>query len=280
MTGILVATDLSSRSHAAIARAYKLAAERSTELRILHAVPSPFSAKQSEETRREIQELVHATGQELRTDEPKFAINIVVGKPEQAILRTAADCNAELIVLGGHGQPRFRDALFGTTAEHVVGHAMPVLIAQNPAATSYRRLLIAADEDDLELLVQAASKISQPNEISVVHACDSILAELLGPVPGLPDPSDEFALRQRTRNAAAASGMPASVIVHSIVDRGDARDVVFRASTSVDPDLLVVGTHGRHGLRSWLMGSNADAAIFACPSDLLVVPLDTKAPHA
>ncbi len=277
MQRILVATDLTARCNLAIARACKLAFESGAQLRFVHAVPSSISEEQERDVRRAIRDQIQTASGEQRAGETDPGVDILVGKPEHAILQAADDFGADLVVLGGHGQPRFRDAVFGTTAGHVVGHRVPILIVQNVPAAPYRRLLIAADEGDVELLVRAASTISQPAEISVVHACDSIMAELLGPVPGLPDPSDEFALRQRTRGAAAASGMPDSVIVHSIIGRGDARDVVFRASTAVEPELLVLGTHGQHGLRGLLIGSNADAAIFDSPSDIMVVPLGTEA---
>ena len=52
---------------------------------------------------------------------------------QDAIVREARRTGAELIVPGGHGEARVRDAIFGTTATHIVRHAnCPVLVAQTP----------------------------------------------------------------------------------------------------------------------------------------------------
>lgn len=55
-----------------------------------------------------------------------------VGKPKDEILATAAECNADLIILGTHGRVGFDHFISGSVAEGVVRKAKcPVLIIPN-----------------------------------------------------------------------------------------------------------------------------------------------------
>ena len=52
---------------------------------------------------------------------------------------------------------------------------------------------------------------------------------------------------------------------------GDARDVVVKLAKDKGAGLIVVGTHGRHGLRRALLGSVAETIVRDAPCPVLVV---------
>jgi nucleotide-binding universal stress UspA family protein len=52
---------------------------------------------------------------------------------------------------------------------------------------------------------------------------------------------------------------------------GDARDVIDRAATTLGVDLIVMGTHGRLGIRRLLLGSVAEAVVRSAPCPVLTV---------
>ena len=52
---------------------------------------------------------------------------------------------------------------------------------------------------------------------------------------------------------------------------GDARDVIDRAATNIKADLIVMGTHGRRGIRRLLLGSVAEAIVRSSPCPVLTV---------
>lgn len=52
---------------------------------------------------------------------------------------------------------------------------------------------------------------------------------------------------------------------------GDPADAIIRLAETEDIDLIVMGTHGRRGLRRLLMGSVAEAVVRAAPCPVLTV---------
>ncbi len=63
-------------------------------------------------------------------------------------------------------------------------------------------------------------------------------------------------------------------MVHSCCD--DPVDTTLDALRRLQPDLVVVGTHGRSGLARWMMASRAEALAENLPSPTLVVPLGSR----
>jgi len=59
--------------------------------------------------------------------------------------------------------------------------------------------------------------------------------------------------------------------INGLVMCGDARDVVIKVAADKHAELIVVGTHGRHGLRRALLGSAAESIVRTAPCPVLVV---------
>jgi nucleotide-binding universal stress UspA family protein len=64
-----------------------------------------------------------------------------------------------------------------------------------------------------------------------------------------------------------ASGLTAETAVRD----GDARSVIVDEARDWQADLIVVGTHGRTGLKRWLLGSVAQAVVGHAPCSVEVV---------
>ena len=52
---------------------------------------------------------------------------------------------------------------------------------------------------------------------------------------------------------------------------GDARDVIDRAAEAIHADLIVMGTHGRRGVRRVLLGSVAESVVRSACCPVLTV---------
>jgi len=66
--------------------------------------------------------------------------------------------------------------------------------------------------------------------------------------------------------------------VHVVVEEGPPADALVRMAA--DFDLIVVGTHRRHGARRWWLGSVAEAIVRRSPRPVLVVPAGAGVPEA
>ncbi len=60
------------------------------------------------------------------------------------------------------------------------------------------------------------------------------------------------------------------------IEIGDAREVIDQIAKLIDADLIIMGTHGRRGLRRMLLGSVAETVVRTAPCPVLAVP--TKHP--
>jgi nucleotide-binding universal stress UspA family protein len=57
----------------------------------------------------------------------------------------------------------------------------------------------------------------------------------------------------------------------SRIEIGDPRDVIDRAAEQVGADLIVIGTHGRRGVKRLLLGSVAEAIVRTAPCPVLTL---------
>jgi nucleotide-binding universal stress UspA family protein len=136
---ILVPVDFSPYSVGALEDALELAHVFQARLTLLHVMHIPrtvevdlhaYLPQMEAEARRQMegyQQRVQAAG---RTGD----IVIVQGIPFQAVVDTARDQQADLIVMGTHGRTGLPHVLLGSVAEKVVRLApCPVLVTRQPA---------------------------------------------------------------------------------------------------------------------------------------------------
>lgn len=55
------------------------------------------------------------------------------------------------------------------------------------------------------------------------------------------------------------------------LELGDARDLIDRAAEQINADLIVIGTHGRRGIRRFLLGSVAESVVRTAPCPVLTI---------
>jgi nucleotide-binding universal stress UspA family protein len=56
-----------------------------------------------------------------------------------------------------------------------------------------------------------------------------------------------------------------------LLREGDPADEILRAASAIDADLIVMGTHGRRGLESWILGSHAERVLRTASCPVLTV---------
>jgi nucleotide-binding universal stress UspA family protein len=273
MKRILVASDLSPCSTNALARAIGLAAQSGAAIRIVHAAVDEEELYAREALHRKIATEARIMAEALTDRSLDFTVRVSSAGPGHAIVGEAEIFGADLVILGAHGEPRFRDAIFGTTGTYVVRHCdCPILVVQNDAREPYAKTLIAIDDvEGAPAILANALGVAPAAELFAVHAFSPTLGQMLGG-------GDEVG-RQETRQeleiekilgAALAGRTPAKVSAerHGIVETGEALEVIMRETTELAPDLLVMGTRRR----ATFLTSHAVDTLFWCPHDLLVVP--------
>jgi nucleotide-binding universal stress UspA family protein len=69
----------------------------------------------------------------------------------------------------------------------------------------------------------------------------------------------------------AASRRNAAQIGEVMLRTGDARDVILKTADEVSADMIVMGTHGRRGVRRALMGSVAESVVRTAKCPVLTI---------
>lgn len=139
--------------------------------------------------------------------------------------------------------------------------------------SQYRHILLAVDLSDESLIVaQRASALAQQSDakLSMVHVIEPINFAYGGDIPmdlsAIQDQLDEHA-HSKVAEFAKPYNIPPSD-QHVVV--GLPQNEIHRLAKELQVDLIVVGTHGRHGL-SLLLGSTSNGVLHGAECDMLAV---------
>ncbi len=140
--------------------------------------------------------------------------------------------------------------------------------------SSYTHILLAMDfSPDSERVAQQALDLSRHYQarLSLIHVVEYLPVdmgnELLLPQDPLLETQLVDGASARLAELAAGMGMddaPRHVLL------GHTRHEILRVAEEQKIDLIVLGSHGRHGLQR-LLGSTANAVLHGAPCDVLAV---------
>ncbi len=140
----------------------------------------------------------------------------------------------------------------------------------------YQHILVAVDlTEECDPVMQRAQKLAASSgaRLSVVHIVEPMAMAFGGDVP-----MDLSMLQQqqfdqaRERLDKFAGKYPALGSDQCHLAYGQPRQEIHRLATEQQCDLIIVGSHGRHGL-ALLLGSTANDVLHGAPCDVLAVRL-------
>ncbi len=142
---------------------------------------------------------------------------------------------------------------------------------------TYQNILFAADFSDDALRVgERAKEIARRcgARLSMIHVVEDIGINLGGGyelLPVLPELPDEALLREaRELLGELARRLDVGDAETWVVNAPSTKEGILGAARDHGADLIVVGSHGRHGL-ALLLGSTANAVLHGAPCDVLAV---------
>jgi nucleotide-binding universal stress UspA family protein len=292
---ILVPLDGSDESRAALIFAAGLPAQRIRLLRVVEDTPSAvdLAVAPSSGGREDVSEHLTAQLRQAAADsgvpESKVEIIIRTGDPPEVIIEESE--SADLIVMTTHGRGAAGRAVFGSTADRVSRHgtAPTLLIRARKAGTEVvtpSRIVVALDGSLLaESALPAAEKIAAAlgAPIHLVRVVDpmSIFTafgreyEAVGTSVLTMQPAYDESREHHEQEAAdylreMAASLPSAARVTTEHRTGTPS---FTLLELVQPDdLLVMTSHGRGGIRRWLLGSVAEKLVREAKGPVLLVP--------
>jgi nucleotide-binding universal stress UspA family protein len=274
---VLAATDYSAQSLAAAKLARAIAAP-GARMRVAHVTPLAEMPPRID-LRADVQrsQLAEWCG---KADLPTEEAVVLFGSAAKEIAKEAAGMEADLVALGHTGLGRVAQLLLGSVARSVVRLApCDALVARGSpppsAGPALRHVMVATD-----LYAPSARAAERALEIATAHAAELSLVHAVDPdvwQMALRTPRSEFPEAPdwvehtyggmvHDFNVKHLGGKGKEVVVH-----GSPARVVAEEATRRKADLLVVGTHGAHGLERLLLGTHAEAIVERAPCSVLVV---------
>lgn len=278
---ILAATDFSTRSNRALRQAALLAQSDDSLLFMVHVVdndqPDDLVRMEQREAERILREQMGAMP-EIRWTHARPMV--IAGDPFDGILQAAAEIQPDLIVMGSHRKQLLRDIFIGTTVERVIRKgSVPVLMVNHEAQRRYERILAPTDMSDVSAnALHAARSIGLLGDgATLVHAFTALAKGKMS-VAGVD--RDSIADYIEGERRQVSNELAAFLIANDLqssqwrlrVEDGSPMEIISRAVTDIEPDLMVMGTHGRSRLIKALIGSTTEEALRSLNVDILVIP--------
>ncbi|WP_308590048.1 universal stress protein [uncultured Megasphaera sp.] len=188
----------------------------------------------------------------------------LVSTPEIGIMSEAEKCDADLIVMGRRGSHSLSEQLLGSASTYVLAHAKcPVLVAHNPKNGPYHQILVPVDgsKESLEAL-KTALRLSQVDDATITALHVSNMRDLIAEETaldqkkkGLEDLGDRLRRNAKDVFERCRQALPADVKVHYVAQIGRPGPTILKEAEQTHTDLIIMGSRGRTGLKSLLLGS-------------------------
>lgn len=278
---IVVPTDFSSTAETAMDLASRIARESKSSLDLVTVVDSTVYAYAGYPFTALSRELL--TGAEVQINKVKLSAAakgvkvsryVLSGNPAREIVDHAKRHDAGLIVIGTHGSGGVVRFFLGSVADRVLHEAKcPVIVTKEPRGKikhkkkkvkTFERVLYPTDfsKTSKKALARAISLTEDFDaELFVLHVVDDSLISAHVPE------ERKIILKELRRHALAEmhAELPDHLLenFHTIgaVKRGEPGKVIAAYAESHRCDLIVMGSHGRTGVKRALLGSVADKVV-------------------
>jgi len=139
---------------------------------------------------------------------------------------------------------------------------------------NYKHILFATDlSDNCSLAAKKVREIANRTQSSldIIHVIENAPAAYGGefsvPIDLNLEQAIETAAREKLSKQAQELDIPPQ---HQHIEMGSVKHCVLELAKKLNTDLIVVGTHGHHGLEA-LLGSRANAILHTAKCDVLAV---------
>lgn len=265
---VLVAIDQKPSSQAIIDALVKMHWYEGTEIHVItvRAEPSAVADPHAEAVACEIEELAVALHDALPDCQVSFLP--VVGEPKAAIIETAAQIQADMIVLGSNCKNTMERLLIGSVSQAVLNSAhCPVIIAKTPcclareASPGFRNILVPIDNSIFsDIAVRWLANLQWGAE------CRFIVAA------AVEENTDMRQVEQSVNQRALYLShilRTNNVVVETVV--GSPKQAILDLAHKYYADLIVMGSHGRTGLQKLILGNIAQGVSHDAPCAVAIV---------
>lgn len=285
---ILVGVDGSTASEAAVRLAARIAKDRGLALNAVHVVRNDYAAEMQQllpgGASRVNEQLIQVAREQVEPAlansdfDGKIDLRVVLGNPTREVINAAEDMNADLLVLGTHGESKKPGV--GSVAIRCVRKAKTkVMLVPPDSSARYRKIVAAIDFSPLSpVVMEQAIRLARLDggEVTALHVYEMPWERSRWGPPGtnIEGLEDEFRsmLHEKFRSELVPADAGAEVRFELTKDVDPGRGLV-RFATEHGADVVVTGTTGRSMLGYMLLGTTAEKVMQSVGCAVLAVKL-------
>lgn len=253
---ILLSTDGSECSSGAEREAVSLARRCASKLLAMSIIETnvEFSAVAPELVEKEevkVRKILDAV--KAQADEAGVDCETIVHEgesPYHYIVEEADKSDAGVIVIGRRGRSAVKKIVIGSVTARVIGHSnRPVLVAPRAANLECNKVLLATDGSEFSAAA-AVRTVDMGENCGITPIVISVAgnsSEIGAAEDNIRQVNELAEQRGVAIEGVAVVGQPHEAIVKTAIERG--------------VNLIIIGSHGRAGLKHLLMGSVAERVI-------------------
>jgi nucleotide-binding universal stress UspA family protein len=289
---ILVATDGSAFSESAMQEAVNLAKTCSSKLYAMSVIEvnpeyEALAPKAVEKSEIETKKVLDRAKEFAEQDGVQCETIVHRGEdPAKFIAEEAAKLDIDMIVMGKHGRTGLEKVFMGSVTSKVIGYApCNILIVPRESRVGFRKVLLATDgskysaaaaEKAITISKQYGSFLSVlsivPTEFLYNVSADTGYTQKQLEHMG----KEAFELTEKNVKAVRESAEKEGIRAEGIILGGRPYETIIEQTESRNIDLVIVGSHGRTGLKKLIMGSVAERVVALSPCAVLVVKTTEK----
>ena len=276
---ILVAFDGSESSKNALRQAFKLANEEKCWITVTSVVP-PYEGDIDltgvkdiiASLRRPCEDALREAEKIAETERALIKTVCEEGEVYERIVDLADAENCDIIVMGRRGRHHLERILVGSVTARVIGHSQrDVLVVPKDTQVGWKKIVFATDGSKYSAVaIDKAIAFAQSygGELIVVSVVD-VPAEFYAEAPKAAEDMIHKAKEYvaEVKKKALAAGVKAE----TYVGEAEAYEAITNLAKDRSANMIIIGSHGRTGLRRLLMGSVAEKVIGLAPCPVLVV---------
>jgi nucleotide-binding universal stress UspA family protein len=289
LTSLVVATDFSRYSEYAVKRATLLAKDRHAKLSVVHCVQTNLLT----DIREVLKSGVNDVQRKILT---RYTIKInrltkrivgdavidvhtqlLEGEPDESITAHTVDLAADLLIIGAHGKGFIQRWLVGSVTSRLARKSnCPVLVVRTKPKLEYQCVLIGIDFSSASRqLIHLARGLAPGAHLILAHACDiALMHTLLDSGATAADIEDYRTLlldrsREKLTSLARETGLRSDQYT-VVTAQGSGAGPLLAFEKTHQPDLIVMGKHGRRVTQELLLGSVTQTVLSRATSDILV----------
>jgi nucleotide-binding universal stress UspA family protein len=290
LQSILVGVDFSDSSVNALIEAGRQAGRDGAKLQVVHAVTPDFVERYRDSFREPESDIIEKLHTQLTNFVTanlgagcEFEAQVFVGHPFVELVRAAAELSAGLLVLGSHGLTVGSHDVGNVASKCVRKAPLPVLLVRDSHRGKFETVVASVDFSDTSFIaLEEAARLAARDgaQLSVLHVhCPPWLwaSHYAYDLKAFPKHDYETEYRTLLKDemetfvAPLRAEFPGLALSTEIVENEATLRGIRDHLKQGDADVVVIGSRGRTGIRSLLLGTTAERLLHDSPCSVLTV---------